>query len=1489
MPSLPERPRPAQEALLQLEKGTASPNVQLNDAAQIIGLDLSLCSSHPEINRTPHVPIHAAPKEEWVLRWLLKKLKAGKNYRVEPASFLLLRQLIDLIPPKTLASTLKDQKFLGIVDHAITDLTEDVLTGLSDGTNELLSSDSESSHTLSDSSRANENAARKGTKRKRANGDDQDVMDIDDQPRTLASCFLTYTRLLDCLYTLVTLANRTNSLSEAASSHLKHALRGQPKQVATTLGKSFTLASVAISQFRYGRKTTELQHLFYVLPALLEVWEWRSQRQDESDQGSSNESFAAHCSQRALRLLHCVRATQLETDERVHVLNGVERLIALHVVLPARTGFFSRGGSGIDYSASEPDWSPVKPISDTFRLILCSPESLDPASATANEGGARKKVSWNTADLIPEFFDIVSRSVPRDTFRRQTDEGPWLETLFVAVAELAFSLVKSEGTAEFLPNFVKILEQLFRVALKQKVQLSLHTLLTHAAYTGILKDGLSSVEWSLIALLIELGVDIFLPNSGLADSDKYLEALLNKINLHWRHGISTDGSYEIIKAGVVLPLLRGFMSARDLASFMEIWYQQVADIEEARLQDNSLSLFTVWEDDDVCNAYGELMRNPLNQSLASAQLRAAAVEVRGDGGKFAETSGAYGQLVITESGFRKRSVDLTDGNPDLELFIETVVSTLSTNQALHWRWRLWKLSRNLIENNFQRIDAGLAPSLKKLTGAATKSIKRRHQESTQDLSARLECIEAYQFILAILKNSSSTDNNVDFSPLMKELMKLTKLISAEDAVKSMGSAWNGRLDSLDSSAVLCLAYFLSLVRSPYVWTKIAPEERRSLFAHILSLARAQYQLSTSTLDNLSSGARFLQAWASVVSHEYLLAAPGIVADLITVLSDRVKEDASNRKLYIESLQRIPAPLISRRQRGALLDLLQNVLSHQNSTSIITVGILSLMAKLTDMPKSTAALTSNWEPIYAIAKAISLQDTEVDLEIMKAFRFLHRAVIAKLLLLAEGEHRKLFKKMYRKVSSNVSKLQSIDRSSMQCFFLRISLSHFWLHREQLVDAIDIADLTASREKVFGLVVSDLRSARDKCKKKPMEETITLIKTLDALEDFEDLATNHAEVRKFLSKIEGYVEKSIDSGSSLRRLIRRRVLATQNAEESLTKPVVQYAESLPLQQMYSEEQQLFIRATSERFRAMSLESLIQVIQDVRELGFVGKNADYHLLIAGLAVAAVPPTEDKDGNQAKELSLVCTAITEALPRAKSLEEFVLATECLDVLLRSHPRCISQWNVDSLLSCVAVCASKAGPRINPEFSGTVYIRLCRLVGLLLGLHRQKLGGRFHLILPAMQRLLHCLFARVKKRGRLGKSDLGHGQQPYWILQLSATHATHYTRLLTSLCDPTVSAVSRPTPGGASHEGLTDQTKKAKRIAGQYLQYLIQDYAQSSLRSALHPDVKAALLPGLYSVLDVMSRDTLRALNAGLDISGRAMFKTLYDDYMRFGRWNKG
>lgn len=213
-----------------------------------------------------------------------------------------------------------------------------------------------------------------------------------------------------------------------------------------------------------------------------------------------------------------------------------------------------------------------------------------------------------------------------------------------------------------------------------------------------------------------------------------------------------------------------------------------------------------------------------------------------------------------------------------------------------------------------------------------------------------------------------------------------------------------------------------------------------------------------------------------------------------------------------------------------------------------------------------------------------------------------------------------------------------------------------------------------------------------------------------------------------------------------------------------------------------------------------------------------------------------------------------------------------------------VSQWHIDTLLCAITNLTLPSAPNYGKQQAGVIYASLCRLYGTMLATHRTKIGGRYHLVVPALQGLMRCLFI---PHGRNGGSATVPALPP-WLygreMILDGTHAAGFARLLTTICDPTVSSVTRST--NRSRRELNDDRKKARSIAGQHLPSVIMLYCQCQLKGRLLPSVKAALTPGLYAVLDVMSQDAMHTLNAAMNSSSRAIFKALYDDHRRFGRW---
>lgn len=171
------------------------------------------------------------------------------------------------------------------------------------------------------------------------------------------------------------------------------------------------------------------------------------------------------------------------------------------------------------------------------------------------------------------------------------------------------------------------------------------------------------------------------------------------------------------------------------------------------------------------------------------------------------------------------------------------------------------------------------------------------------------------------------------------------------------------------------------------------------------------------------------------------------------------------------------------------------------------------------------------------------------------------------------------------------------------------------------------------------------------------------------------------------------------------------------------------------------------------------------------------------------------------------------------------------------------------------------------------IFTGLCRIFGTILIILRTKIGGRYHLVICALQSLLRCLFIPFTP------TNSSH-EEPS---SFTETHAATYARVLTTLCDPTVSSVTRSKY--RLRPKLNDETKKAKDIAGQHLPYLIMEYCVCQLKGRLLPETKTALNPGLYAVLAVMSQEVMRTMNEAMDESARAVWKALYEDYRRFGR----
>ncbi|KAK6205511.1 Urb2/Npa2 family-domain-containing protein [Scheffersomyces amazonensis] len=162
------------------------------------------------------------------------------------------------------------------------------------------------------------------------------------------------------------------------------------------------------------------------------------------------------------------------------------------------------------------------------------------------------------------------------------------------------------------------------------------------------------------------------------------------------------------------------------------------------------------------------------------------------------------------------------------------------------------------------------------------------------------------------------------------------------------------------------------------------------------------------------------------------------------------------------------------------------------------------------------------------------------------------------------------------------------------------------------------------------------------------------------------------------------------------------------------------------------------------------------------------------------------------------------------------------------------------------------------------LYICATQCFSYILLYHRYKLASRHHLILSSSCRFLEYLCNK-------------HRHSP---ISSSTIAATSYARVLENLCEPS------HTSSAKDKSGLTSSSVLTKRALRKHLPILIINYIYLNLKYNFDSAVNDALMPGIYSAFDVVSKDELRLVSSSLDIPGKTFFRSLYANYIENGKW---
>ncbi|OCK75692.1 hypothetical protein K432DRAFT_361651 [Lepidopterella palustris CBS 459.81] len=1551
---------PSLPRLLSLDNTFPDLNDQIRQAAQIIGLpdgwDDGAAEFQCKVLRKQR--FHA--RAEWVLRWILDKLKPqnanGIRARTNIKAWKLLKQAISLVPVINAASLLRTADYAGILERV---LEENFGKDEHDKTVKRgPTQDTEAALDLSESSATAEEHLESSRKRKRLSSDtDRPMKQVALGTSGLDELFAVIANVLEAI---LVQSKSDGSIEDAmVAEHMKMVLRISSAQAARLL--KFWLKGI-FNLLTLGPEiaTSVLDapdHCLRLSP-ILEVWEMRTQDTKDQSDASAN-LFSTECLTTVATLLSILKdntsvvhwgmcKTQGKDLPLVRktAIQSLEQLLARHVFGPSRTAFFADVADTVNSSEKE------GPRRARNLSLYLHPLNIKIGQAASFEGmsGSLPTSFEPLLSAIPQLLDIAIRCSLRHSPRKKFAERPWLQAVFVVLCECSGCPLRSPGSPS-TQSAIAVLGDMLAVLTEKDVPVDYSILEDiFRFYAGMYKVSAqkSTIWWGLVAKLTALNPDIFLPkskantdSSGARPND--LSAILfeqisafpaenlnsNKA-IYMDDGLSIwhnftglldqcgpDGHHNtvrgVLQQSILIPVLRAFAKNRDLLGFISRWHTQLTEVVSVSLAPTAgprkRAERSIWEDFELSSALAPLLESTLTLKQTSGLFEQHGVSLSSllDVLRNATSLTQSSEL---EQAFKNAnsSAILVDVLLRCLCLDETVAGLEPQLKALHLGISA------LIEHEYFRSHADMAVVWSILSRLFALLWDIASNESPGPLHSVLDSkmIElVHENISANIQGASKEESDSAFAFLLTVCDRFRSIPSSKKSVcEHLGQALSAILQNtfplqteshkdgisldefkLDKTSIqkTFRKLELLLVRFPSLLEFIPSNLRASLFLQIYWVVSTDHTNSASD--------QLLQACSEFVFSNL---GSNVRNDMLSALFagiDNMSSAARNLKSqdlieFSENLYfQIPLQALPRKHREAVLDRITDILLGKQELSREQVlRHLALMVQLMEVPNSSAKICTEPMSLIRIARIADKESIETDRNILDKLEALVKLILHHILSEKDQKRSQGYLEQIGIYLSHHDNVISLENPGYLAFVKAVMAT---VGKDEIFPGGNLHEtiqqhfLSTFEKKMTGSTLSGLLKVGVSAPK---------LCDLDMMLDFLcDVPVELVGGNGAFERLKGLLQEWINPYFSPSAQLPLAKAPFMPGTWCLLHNVVARFHIYPDYNHFLRMSQglLQLDLSAKEFRAIlitfkksllpldmstKLQLLPSLLPSETDEVEVGSLPILHALISSFEHGGLD-----DADRKQQLSALLGKIVVYLPISSDIARFNSLLDCVNTILRDKPFLVSQFGIEALIAAILTTVCPTGPSLPPQHAPALFTRLCETTNILFSLHRSRLGGRFHLLIPLLQRLLSCFF--ISNATRRTKNPY----LPPWIhpysTPLTPANAISYTRLLTTLSSPTVSSVTGPQHHhnrSRKQAALVDATKKARQYAGQYIPSLIVWFCKCLLSGRLEPKVRERLMPGVWACLETVEMEALKAMSSGLGSNERAIWRGLYAEWRR-------